>query len=741
MRRPLFAACLIILLLTAGYGKLRPPRYQSYGDAVSEEVYLTGRVYAKEFKKGFEGPVLYLYIEPTALYKNNQEQISIYGNFICMLKNVNEEPDMGSLVTVRGKLAEFEPAVNPGQFDARLYYATLHICAKIQNGELLSKEGANTLKEGLWQLRCRLAEILEIAFTEEDSAVLKMMLLGDKTDFDAETKKLYREAGILHIAAISGLHISILGMGLYKLLRRLYLPNLPASVLTGGVMLLYGMMTGMPVSAVRAISMFLIRLLAGCIGRTYDMQTALMVCGVWMVLENPLYLYHAGFLLSYTAVLGVGVLKPAIEPEAKDKLPFADSLFTTLAISIFTLPVQLYCYYEVSVYGALFNLLVLPLMGVLLSSGVAVLFFMLLSPAAAGVPALLAHTILNSYRRGCLFLQELPGSSWTPGQPELWQLACFIILVGLVILLKKLSLRYKLGLLCGAVLIFGIRTRDGLTVTFIDVGQGDCICIELPDGSNYLVDGGSQDVNSVGTYRIEPFLKSQGISTLDAVFLSHADSDHINGVAELLAEDGIKISLLVLPCTEKANGDKSSKEKSTEGRGELTKTAGGFEEIASIAGAKGIPILWLSAGMEWEKAGVSCRCLHPAADFRTEDTNASSEVLYLSYENFSMLLAGDVERAGEKELIRSIQQADIGQVTLLKVAHHGSRNSTGIEFLQEIKPRYAIISAGRNNRYGHPHAELLERLSECGTRMYQTKEGGAIKVWTDGSRIKIKARE
>lgn len=718
MKRPLFLVCLTIVLLTAVRMWRHPPSPVSYGEAAGTEVSLTGRVYAKEFQRGKLSPVLLIYLKPLHLTADSQN-IPFYDNFICSIKNVDTEPPVGSLVTVRGILTEYEAASNPGQFDAAIYYRTMGISAAIREGELtIQEEGQDFFKEGLWQLRNFFGECLDKIFLEEDAAILKTMLLGDRAFLDGEIKKRYREAGILHILAISGLHITILGMGIYKLLRRIQLPVIPAAMLAGAVMLAYGMMAGMPVSARRAVFMFLLRLLADCIGRTYDMLTALLLCGAVMVIEQPLYLYHSGFLLSFLAVAAVGVLKPQIVPSFNRFSPILDSFFTSLAIAIFTLPVQLWFYHEVSVYGVFFNLVVLPLVGVVLSLGVWALTAFFLLPPVTGIFALFLHMILASYEQGCIFTGSLPGSLWTPGKPYVWQILCFLVLVFAVIFLKKLKWKYRMGLLCGAVLLFGIRERDGLTVTFLDVGQGDCICMELPDGSTWLADGGSLNVSGVGTYRIEPFLKSRGIDTLDAVFLSHSDKDHINGVEELLENGGIKIELLALPCT--AGTDEES-----------------FTKVLALAEKRKIPVLWLVQGMEWECGGVTAVCLHPAQTEYLPDTNAASEVLYFSYGAFTMLLTGDVEKEGEENLLLSLQERRIEEVTVLKVAHHGSKYSTGEAFLQTVRPRFSIISAGHNNFYGHPHEETLYRLHNCGTRVYQTPESGAVIVKTDGERIRI----
>lgn len=710
MRRPLCFACLVLTLCMAIFCRLHPPEAVSYGEAAGREVYLTGRVYAKEYKGGLH-PVLSLFIEPSVL-SFQKEEIPFQDSFICMLQEETDVP-IGSTVVVRGILREYEPATNPGQFDAELYYTIQHISAKIQNAELLFSDGkTDILREGLWKVKRTLARGLESTFSEDDAAILKTMLLGDKASLSDEVKTLYKEAGILHILAISGLHITLLGMGLFKILRRLRLPILPASLVCGGCMLLYGMLTGMPVSAVRAIGMFLLRLLAGCIGRTYDMLTALAVCGASMLISQPYYLYHSGFLLSYLAVLAVPLLKPAILPENLKHNPLAEAFFTTLAISLFTLPVQLFFFYEVSVYASFLNLAVVPFVGVLMMLGILGLAACFFLPGLTALFAVPVHGILNAYSEGASFFRDLPGSMWTPGKPGGWQITLYCLLLALLLMCKKLKWKYRMGLLCGAVLAFCIHDCSMLRITFLDVGQGDCICVELPEGGTWLFDGGSTGVSGVGTYRIVPFLKSRGITSLDGIFLSHDDADHINGVEELLREGSMQTGLLVLPCTAK-------------GETEM------FEGVLEAAAAREVPVLWLEEGMTWESNGVKAVCLHPDGNFSTGNSNAASLVVYLTYGEFSMLLTGDVEEDGEKALLAALEERQIGNVTVLKVAHHGSKNATGEELLSQLNPKLAVISCGAGNRYGHPHSETLNRLRDVGTVIYRTDVSGAVEITVD----------
>ncbi len=267
----------------------------------------------------------------------------------------------------------------------------------------------------------------------------------------------------------------------------------------------------------------------------------------------------------------------------------------------------------------------------------------------------------------------------------------------------------------------GYEHPGGVQITVLDVGQGDGIFIRSASGKTYFIDGGSSDVSSPGSYRIEPFLLAQGTDTLDYVFLSHGDSDHLNGMTEMLANQkmGVRIRTLVLP-PEQFHDDK-------------------LAGAARTALENGTRLAVMKPGDKISEAlpdvEFSLVCLAPEESLLAEKgSNAASMVLELTYGEFSMLFTGDLEGSGEKALAES---GRLKSYTVLKAAHHGSRSSGSEEFLHIINPSVALISAGQENRYGHPHPETLERLENADCSVYSTQDYGALSVWSDGIRVEI----
>ncbi len=738
-----------------------------------------------------------------------QRQTPIQENIICLVEGAEKLP-LGSIVTLTGTFMPFSQATNPGEFDAAEYYRILKIGGRLTKAKLL-EVGRDywRLREGLYGLKKYFRQSLYRIFPEKEASVMSALLLGDKSKLDAELKDLYKRNGILHILSISSLHITIIGMSVYRLLRRAGLPIGAAACAGSVLLLLYGGMTGFGVSACRAIGMYLLRMLAELLGRTYDMVIALGVLAAVMVTVNPYYLRHSGFLLSFTSVLGIGVVyrnllpcrkEPPGERSLRSKLKksLTQSMLASLSITLTTLPIQLWFYYEVPVYSVFLNLIVLPFMKPLLITGLSAMLFPGLE--FLGWPDRL---ILKGYELLCSCFDGLPFHVWNPGQPQKWQIIVYYGILSVAVWLAghrreresrngqegrsrqedrcEQEGRYRqenrreresvngregrriqkgwdgwknkcrqggaahlltITALSAAVLLLGFRPPSENKVTFLDVGQGDCILVQTASGENYLFDCGSSDRSGVGRYVLLPFLKYNGIHKLDAVLLSHPDADHVNGAMELFSlaeENSIKIGQLVLPAVEEAEREVQFRK--------IVQTVQGVETVQGVGTVQGgqtaqarqtVPVRFLAAGDGWQCGSADFLCLHPAGGWPVADSNAYSLCVYVKFaEGASLLLTGDVEGAGEEALIKELRRRDIEDIAILKTAHHGSRNATSREFLARVSPGIAVISCGRNNRYGHPHKELLERLEGYGVKVYLTPEGGAVTVRMSKKQIEI----
>lgn len=648
------------------------------------------------------------------------EQIT---GILCYLEE--GDPAMGSYVVVEGKFQAFAHATNPGAFDAADYYHIMGQQGRLLGSRCLAEsEACDSFRERLYRLKEYLALLLKASYPEKEAAIMQAMLLGEKGTLDAEIKSLYQQNGILHILAISGLHLSILGMGLYKILRRLHVPNAVNIILSIAVMYCYGTMTGMGISIVRALIMFGFHLGAGLVGRTYDMLTAMMAAALSILIQQPLYLRHSGFLFSFGAICGIGLFLPAVEAHRFFDNRFVRAFCAGLGISLSTLPVYLVFYSAFPPYSVLLNLLVIPAMSVILLGGLVTL-----AGAAAMLPlgtwlAWPGVILLRMYEACCNLCLLLPGHQWITGCPEAWQTVLFLLLLaGLALFYERMRKWQFWAAVLAAVLVLTVRLPQGFEMTVLDVGQGDCIYLTDGYSQHYLIDGGSSDQKDVDVYQMLPFLKYRGVNYLDAVFVTHPDSDHMNGIQGMLEayeENGIGIGCLILP-------DVAQESRNEE-----------YHQLEMLAGKAGVPVQYIHAGQSIKRGKVMLTCMHPGKGYVCADTNVYSTVLFLRFGTFTALLTGDLEGEGESMLIQGLRERGIEDITLLKAAHHGSKNSTSQEFVERTAPRMALISAGRHNAYGHPHKETLKRLETVGCRVYQTPASGAVtvrvrrgKVWVE----------
>lgn len=709
MRRPLLCGCICLFLLVALWTKLIHPLPRSVDDTDGEGAYVTlmGQVYQKEYRISYGEEKIRLFL--TSIIYSDEADASINQtkftpkNIICEIpldawKEGECIPPLGCHIVVEGVLQAFSHATNEGEFDAANYYAIEGIGGNLKEARILKTDEERWyIREGLYQLRQYLLGNLYRAFPEKEASILAKMLLGDGSGLDQEIRDLYQANGIVHILSISGLHITLLGMGFYQMLRRLTLPIVPAAVLGGVVILLYGMMTGFGVSACRAIGMYLIRMLGEVWGKSYDMLTAMGVLAVTMLINNPLLSYHSGFLLSFASVCGMGLLVPLL------KLP--SGLNASLSVTFFTIPIQFFFFYQIPVFSVFLNLLVIPFMSVVMIVGLLGMVFPILSflsPVEVG--------IFSWFEWLCKLFEKLPGHTLLLGRPEMWKILLYYVLLLIPVFWpKKGQKRVLFGCLGAALAVLLMPLPQETRIHCLDVGQGECIVVKTRDRKAYLFDGGSSSRKDVGEKVILPFLKYHGIGKMDAVFLSHVDTDHVNGVLQMLQGEKVIVKKVYVP------------------RGQEEAFS---EKLMSIGMEEVIELQTVQKGDVWTNQDFSLECLHPSREF-LGGSNDTSACYLLQAGDFRMLFTGDVEEAGEEKLLEALRRKNITGVDVLKVAHHGSSSSTTEELLKQIRPRLAMISCGRKNSYGHPHKETLERLEQTDCMVMTTPKYGQITIDTE----------
>ena len=746
------------------------------GDNKSVEI--TGKVIDKMFKNN----AYCLHIKCKGKNKNSNK-------YIIYLKNQNAfDFKIGQTVKLKGRYQNFSRPENDGQFDSRKYYRIRGYEASIKGATVIhSGKRYSYIKERLFLIKERTKKVYAAYMDESEAGTLSAMVLGDKTGLDADVKDLYQAAGISHVLSLSGLHIAAVGMCLFTILRYSGLGLFGASMISSAVMTMYGIMTGFSTSTIRALIMFILAVIAKAIGRTYDLMSGMCLASILIIVENPYYIFDSGFLLSVLSVSGISLIYPILlditDFFKKEKSAIYEktrkSICISLSTNLATLPVVFNTFFKISRYSIFINIIVVPLMSIILGIGIIVLIIantvIKLKPFRVITRGLLfaAQKIIMLYSFLCGNVSRLAGNYWIVGKGESWQNVVYIILMSVVVLgywiyvnqvrandknkdalRKRMKIR-ETALIVISVFVLAFRIKPELSVNALSVGQGACNVIYGRDIPTIMVDGGSSDVKDVYKYRIRPFLLSNGISEIDYLFVTHPDIDHISGVKELLSdelkevnvkhqfvsvEDGIEIIM-------------GSKEKTGDGHSLSPRN----DEKTGFEKAEFVHII--SKGDRIENGSITIECLSPenkgvsvptgeggnsvsgsgggtsvqgsGADKISESLNDMSLVLKVMYENdknhFTMLYTGDISSEVEQVLINDSQIKDkLKNIDYLSVPHHGSKYSSSEQFINTVNPKVSVISAGKNNSYGHPHNETLERLESVDTSIYRTDELGQI---------------
>ena len=656
---------------------------------------------------------------------------AIPGNDI-MVYTSNDQYEIGQIHKITGKVNMFTEARNEGNFDARVYYQSLKIDFAVDE-ESCSVLG-NELQAGkafLFALREQMSEVYKQCLSEKEAGFYEAMVLGNKMNLDEQLKTLFLLGGISHILAISGLHVSILGRGIYRILRKGGIGFGGAGICGSIVLISYCIMVGSSVSTVRAVGMMLFFFLAQWMGRSYDMLNALGGMVLFLLWGNPFLIENTGFWFSVTALMGVGVVATEFarcivdEKTPKKRSVVAKSgLWMSLGITLVTLPVTALSYYEVPMYSVLVNFIVLPLLTPIFCVAVvaALLGVCGLSQGMTAVILTPCQWLLAFYEWLCDMVSKLPGATVVCGKPTWWQVVLYytVLLAGVYfihnlnhkergIIAKRNLVRIVTIGICG-LCIFLPKSKP-FEITFLDVGQGDGIYISAGDGTTYYIDGGSSNVDGVGEYRILPFLKAKGVSAIDYWFVSHCDTDHVSGLLEII-EKGYKIKQIVLH------------ERSSNNEMKIM--------LVKMAEEKGIKVIEMKAGDRVCSEKIEITCLAPGLEGEVTtdaDANESSMVLQLEYkaskdaEDFRALFAGDISIEVENALC---EKGILKEVDLVKANHHGSNYSNGELWFEVLSPECIVVSCSATNLYGHPGVRAVERMQASGAKIFYTMENGQV---------------
>lgn len=628
----------------------------------------------------------------------------------------------GLYCKIIGKLKTPQTARNPNSFNYQKYLYTKKIHWIVDaNQSPLSGSTKATPSFLYYMEKIRTHGINEVKekFPEPIASLAVALLFGERTVMDSDLLSAYQRIGIVHLLAISGLQVSFLTGVLYYLGLRLGVVRERMISVLLVFLPFYALITGATPSVVRAVVMMLVILLGMKLSRQRIMPLdALSLAFVLLMFFSPFLIFDVGFQLSFCASAALLISSVFL---LKDKSPVPQLLLSSYIAQLATLPIILYYFYEFSLLSLLANVIFVPFFSVFLTP---FLFFVfLLNPVcgfafeplvwATNQLIILINVLIKLFSAFPLHLVTL-------GRPNI--LFLFVYTIVILFIFYQLELSSKRMMQISSLIFLPIIVHFGVSVwwapygevTFIDVGQGDAILIKLPKHQgNLLIDTGgllsfskekwqeSYSSFEVGADIVLPLLKSKGVTTIDKLILTHGDFDHVGGAEAII--EGLSVKEIILP--------------KVESQSELEL------DLASLAALHAIPVTYVSSGDRFGVEEFVFEVISPQANGHVSDKNDSSIVIHAQMGGLSWLFTGDLEKEGERKLVETYPNMDID---VLKVGHHGSNTSTAEEMLTAFQPEIAVISSGVNNRYGHPHQEVISRLEERRIKIYRTDQNGAI---------------
>ncbi len=697
----------------------------------------------------------------------------------------------GQRVELDAKVRPTHNFNNPGSFDYAHYLARqgIYWTGSARASEpihILPGSCGSIFRSAIFRLRTAALDRVEQLYSGSlyETGMMQQILIGDSAKLDKAWTEQFRSTGTFHALVISGGHVAVLAAFLYFLLRLVFLPRGAANVVTVLVIWIYALVTGFQAPAVRSASGFTLFMIAGLFFRRRRAMNLLAAIAIAFLVLDPEQMFDASFQLSFGAVAFIAALAVPLlertsaplvygirglaekdrdlhmEPRAAQfrvelrllaetlqlwtKLPericlaavavparvvlfFYELTLTSAMIQIgLALPMAIY-FHRVSFSGLSANAVIVPLVGLAIPVGFIAVF------TGWAVPAKIAGWLLAASQSAARWHANWEPNWRIPG-PPVWLAVSIVAALVAVSLLARSGSRWRIWRMASigalaALLALMIWhpfppevTPRSLEMTAIDVGQGDSIFLALPAGKLMLVDGGgiasfgkrARTTINIGEDVVSPYLWSRSIRKLDVVALSHAHEDHIGGLPAVLENFHVR---------ELWTG--ATPEESPE-----------WVNLRRKAERLGVRIVHQTQGREFDYGGARFEVLAPFPDYVPAGMarNNDSLVLRLTYRERSLILSGDVERPIESEMLAAnlVHHADV-----LKVAHHGSKTSTTEPFLEAVHPAFAVISAGFANLYGHPNAEVVERLRQANIDVLRTDQMGAITIRTDGHRFDV----
>ena len=657
-------------------------------------------------------------------------------NGLTVLMSCSQHVGAGTHVIVRGRLEPLDDARNPDEPSERIMERERGIEARIGSAAIVASDNrpSNAPQEFLARAHAWALAQLQLRLGEPAASIVAGELWGERGDLPPELRTEFQETGTVHVLVTAGLHVGLAATLLAALLSLFALPRTVTCAIGIAGVWAFALWSGGDLPALRAATMATYALAARAYGASVFSWNALAAAAVTVALWMPQSVATPSFALSFSCVGAIFACAPTIESliDKHIALPHRvrEALVLTTATQLGTWPITAAVFLQFSSYALFANLAVVPCVPATMLLGALQIAFAWCSPLAqalANINGWIVAWVVGSVHT----LATLPGAAvpMTPG-PAWCILAYDAALLALPLLLRRngATLAATLLLVATSIVLWPPRAHDRLLrITVLDVGQADSIVIQTPAGHTFLVDAGgllernatagNSAAERVGERVVVPFLLRHGIHSLDALIVSHPHGDHVGGCSPVLH----KLRVAVIADSGQRYGGHA------------------YHDCLDTAAADRVPVVQARADALWRtNDGVTLTFVGPSLPFISGKNaiNDNSIAFILQYRSFRMLFTGDAGVDAERRFLGS--GLDL-HADVLKVGHHGSAYSSSSEFIKAVHPRYAVISVGRHNLFGHPAPSTVATLRQFGATIYRTDQDAAVSILTNGSSTRVTA--
>lgn len=691
-------------------------------------------------------------IENCELDKSRNTKLILY------LKKDNKY-NVGDILKIKGNFEKAEIARNYKGFNYRRYLKQNKIYGIVFAQNIQYVKQRKDLYFILAKIRNSIENKINILYKDEYAHFLGSLLIGDKSELNDEIIENFQNSSVSHILAISGLHISFIVYGLKVILEKTLKSKKIKECLITGFLIVFLFITGKSVSCTRVVIMNIYSLFASLLYRKNNFYINFILSLIFIIVLNPYNIFSVGMWLSFAGTLGIvivdnllyKVLKKRIRRKLKNELKFdfiLKNFCITVSAQILIFPITIYVFNSYSINFFLSNIIISFFIGYIIAIGYISVFISYIFYPFSKILSYLETNIINIIFVITGFISKLPLSKIYVKTPNLniiiFYYFIFILFLFMfkrnkmhilkiliskkikfsnIIKLNKLVLNKILIIFVICVIITNYNIPNlKLNIFFIDVGQGDSTLIVTPSGKRIIIDGGegNSEKYDYGKNVLFPYLLDRKINEIDYLIISHADSDHIGGLIYIL--ENMKVKKILI--------------------GVQPEISDQLQDFVSIANKKKVKIITLKKGDEIEiDKNIKIDVLWPDNNNLIYENilNNNSLVFKLIYNNFSMLFTGDIEKIAE-EKITKIYSDKILNSNIIKLPHHGSKTSSISNFIDEVNPQIALIGVGKNNKFGHPSNEVINRLEKRNIKIYRTDQMGEISI-TVNSKGKVSIKK